>query len=368
MVVLPALFALIEHFVCSSGRPMLNTLRFCDRAAAWRSWRRLSSDRLQPAAASAGSAAPQQVSSTRLPRLFYPSPLQDSAEGSTLQLEGEEAKHMKVLRMKESDVVELCDGVGRTLECRVVSVDRGRAWVEALAPPVLHPWRGPMYTVAVACTTLKGTRADWLIEKCVELGAFRFVPLLTERSQVAGRAKFRTSGGGGDGGSSKDVDGYQPGRLERVAVAAAKQSLRTHAMALHPPLAFDYFVARWVQPSELALVGAEGAPPLRQVVADWQQRRRRLQDGSVAAAGGAEATAPSVRSSAIATVAGGASPVEPRQRLLIIGPEGDFTPAELQQLDGAGALRTGLGSNRLRTETAAVALLAAAPLMMIDAD
>ena len=48
--------------------------------------------------------------------------------------------------------------------------------------------------------------------------------------------------------------------------------------------------------------------------------------------------------------------------LLLVGPEGDFTDEELQQLSEAGALPVGLGSNRLRTETAALALLATAVL------
>ena len=45
---------------------------------------------------------------------------------------------------------------------------------------------------------------------------------------------------------------------------------------------------------------------------------------------------------------------------LMIGPEGDFTPEELDELVAAGALPVGLGPNRLRVETAAVALLASA--------
>lgn len=47
---------------------------------------------------------------------------------------------------------------------------------------------------------------------------------------------------------------------------------------------------------------------------------------------------------------------------LLIGPEGDFTSAEVHSLAGAGVLPVGLGNNRLRTETAAMALLAAATL------
>ena len=51
-----------------------------------------------------------------------------------------------------------------------------------------------------------------------------------------------------------------------------------------------------------------------------------------------------------------------RRRLLLVGPEGDFTPAELEVLLSAGAKPVGLGNNRLRVETAAIALLSAATL------
>lgn len=51
--------------------------------------------------------------------------------------------------------------------------------------PCVHvPWRGSRWVVAVACTTLKGGRAEWLVEKLTELGAFMMVPLVTQRSQV----------------------------------------------------------------------------------------------------------------------------------------------------------------------------------------
>lgn len=47
---------------------------------------------------------------------------------------------------------------------------------------------------------------------------------------------------------------------------------------------------------------------------------------------------------------------------MLIGPEGDFTAEEVQQLSAVGVLPVGLGPNRLRTETAAVATLSAAVL------
>lgn len=58
------------------------------------------------------------------------------------------------------------------------------AQVHALEAPVQHPWVGPRWVLAVGCTTLKGSRADWLVEKATELGAAEIVPLVTQRSQV----------------------------------------------------------------------------------------------------------------------------------------------------------------------------------------
>lgn len=49
-------------------------------------------------------------------------------------------------------------------------------------------WQGPKWELAVACGSLQGGRADWLIEKCTELGAWSLRPLLTEHSPGIGAA------------------------------------------------------------------------------------------------------------------------------------------------------------------------------------
>lgn len=56
--------------------------------------------------------------------------------------------------------------------------------VYTLAQPVYHAWQGPAWVVAVGCTTLKGSRCEWLVEKSTELGAHGLIPFTTERSQV----------------------------------------------------------------------------------------------------------------------------------------------------------------------------------------
>ena len=235
--------------------------------------------------------------------------------------------------------------------------------------------------------------------------------------QAGGKAKFRTSrsgGGGGGGGSDLDWgsdggggDDYQPGRLERVAIAATKQSLRPHALALVPPTPLadllplvrraaageggeaaaasraaggaggggEGSVVGGVTQPGFSLVAVAGAPPLMSVL---QQLRSGSGVGastdpggcadsnpvaeappsasSPAGQGGAAAAASAAAAAAAAAAAVASnSPV----RVLFVGPEGDFTPAELAALVEAGAQPVGLGVNRLRTETAAIGLLSA---------
>jgi hypothetical protein len=137
-------------------------------------------------------------------------------------------------------------------------------WLERLQVPL----KGWQWQVAVACGSLKGGRADWLVEKSVELNAADFIPLLTHRSPVIGSSSGGSGGGSGGGGGSpgkrdrrqaqkkgrggggaeelgtsgepaschdEAAEGGREGRWQRLATAALKQSLRAHAMRVHAP-------------------------------------------------------------------------------------------------------------------------------------
>ena len=56
---------------------------------------------------------------------------------------------------------------------------------------VQEAWRGPKWEVVAALGGLKGGRADWLVEKATELGAWALQPLLTHRSRTIGRVLFQ---------------------------------------------------------------------------------------------------------------------------------------------------------------------------------
>eukprot|EP00879_Flechtneria_rotunda_P010858 GHRR01011348.1.p1 GENE.GHRR01011348.1~~GHRR01011348.1.p1 ORF type:complete len:124 (+),score=65.00 GHRR01011348.1:1196-1567(+) len=100
-----------------------------------------------------------------------------------------------------------------------------------------------------------------------------------------------------------------------------------------------------LQQSAVSLVATAGAPPVLQVL---QQKLSQHQSG--------------VSGATLQDQQQHSRPWQVYPCYLLIGPEGDFTCDELDMLQQAGVLPVGLGPNRLRTETAAVALLAAATM------
>eukprot|EP00850_Spirogloea_muscicola_P003078 SM000012S25340 [mRNA] locus=s12:440942:442928:- [translate_table: standard] len=205
----------------------------------------------------------------------------------------------KALRLAVGDRVELFDARGALVEAEILSMDKMTAELAAIGSPVTVPWAGPKWSVGVACGTLKGGRADWLVEKCTELGAAALIPLLTERSPWAAESR---------------ID-----RWQRVALAAAKQCQRLHGLEISEPVLVEDLMEQVGHTSPTLLATAEAKPLLLQV-----SREAALRGG-----------------------------------LLLIGPEGDFTEKEVSMLLSRGALPVGLGPRRLRVETAAIAMLAA---------
>ncbi|GFP88651.1 ribosomal rna small subunit methyltransferase e [Phtheirospermum japonicum] len=156
-----------------------------------------------------------------LPRFF--SETLPPSKGGVVRVEGDEFWHMtRVLRLGINDRVELFNGKGGLIEGRIEKIDRAGADFEALDNPKLVSLQTTQWHIFAAFSTLKGGRADWLVEKCTELGASSVTPLLTERSNSI---------------SENRVD-----RLQRVILAAAKQCQRLHEMILKPPIAVSDFV------------------------------------------------------------------------------------------------------------------------------
>ncbi|XP_075074117.1 uncharacterized protein LOC107814615 isoform X1 [Nicotiana tabacum] len=230
-------------------------------------------------------------------------------EDGVVRVKGDEFWHMtRVLRLSVDDRVELFDGKGGLVEGCIQSVDQTGLDIVALENPKSISPHSTQWHVYAAFGTLKGGRADWLVEKCTELGACSVTPLLTERSPSI---------------SENRVD-----RLQRVSFAAAKQCQRLHEMVLNPPTKINALLPL-VKNSKLAFIAAAEAKPLFSALSSIKKE----------SAG-----------------------------LMIIGPEGDFTEKELNMILEAGTTAVGLGPHRLRVETATVALLSALMLWGDDQD
>ncbi|XP_023553834.1 uncharacterized protein LOC111811289 isoform X3 [Cucurbita pepo subsp. pepo] len=153
-------------------------------------------------ALSSSSLASSNQSRGGLPRFF--SQVLPSYKGDVIRLEGDEVWHMtKVLRLKTDDRVELFNGNGGLVEGSIKNVRVNGLDILAMEDPKSVLPQSTQWHVFAACGTLKGGRADWLVEKCTELGASSVTPLLTERCAT--------------------ISDNRVHRFERITLAATKQ-------------------------------------------------------------------------------------------------------------------------------------------------
>lgn len=207
------------------------------------------------------------------------------------------AHHLKVVRPKAGEAVELFDGAGRS-RVYAYAVDGLTAIREGVVFP--PPSRR---LVLFACVT-KGSRWDWTIEKAVELGVSRIVPVISDRCIVRLSAAERPA---------------KAERWRRIAEDAARQSDAVWLPEIDSAVDFQPALDL-VKTCDRVFVGALTQPPPPPLLAAAESARR-------ADAGGSWG--------------------------LFVGPEGDFTPDELSALL-AIATPTSFGPTILRAETAAI--------------
>ena len=94
-------------------------------------------------------------------------------QGGRAFIRGRDAEHIKVLRMRPGEEIVISDGEGTDYVCQLVRVDNGESEVEILStrPSVTEP----TVRVTVLAGLPKGERADFLVQKCTELGASEIV-------------------------------------------------------------------------------------------------------------------------------------------------------------------------------------------------
>ena len=225
---------------------------------------------------------------------FYTPP--ELVNPPVLQIEADEFTHLShVMRRREGDLIGVVDGAGMAYVARLESMQKHSARCTILSTfPGLHE---PSRKLTVAMGVLKNpSRNDTLVEKLTELGVRSLVPMLTSRT-IPRHAR---------------VD-----RWEKIALAAMKQSGRCVLPLLEPLTRFEDVLSRPAAGPRLILHEEVTDVHLEEVVS--------RHDIDV---------------------------------LVCVGSEGGFTDEEVAAAVERGFVPAGLGSRRLRSETAAIAAAA----------
>lgn len=209
-------------------------------------------------------------------------------------LDAEESRHcVRVLRKKAGDTIHLVDGQGAFYEARIRQADVSACTFSVLST---HPEPDQGYRIHLAIAPTKNAdRLEWFVEKAVEIGIDEISLLVCDNSE---RKKLKTD------------------RLVRKAVSAMKQSVKATLPPIHEPVKYSQFLQR--TPAEahkfVAYVSDSDSP-----IPHLLRAAPRHQPYTV-----------------------------------LVGPEGDFSPAEIEQAQRAGFQAISLGTARLRTETAGI--------------
>lgn len=236
---------------------------------------------------------------TRAARFYLDQPLQ----AGWVTLPTATAHHVRVLRLQVGDSVTLFNGAQQAWQGELVALEPAAV---QLISPAANDCELP-YPLTVLQSLVEPSKMDWVIEKAVELGVARVQPIAAARSVT------------------KLDDARAAKRLAHwraIAVAASQQCGRNHVMQVLAPLT----PAQALQAEGLHLGQST----------QWLLHP----EGGTALQAWCQAHAPQALA-------------------LWIGPEGGWSPAELAQLEAAGAQRVGFGKRVLRTETAALAVAAA---------
>jgi len=222
-------------------------------------------------------------------QLFYTPALTHKV--SQFEFDSEESKHIvKVLRLKEGEILNTTNGKGYYFEVRILESHPKHCKAEVISSRKKLDKRYHLH-LAVA-PTKSNTRYEWFLEKATEIGVHEITPLICKRSE---RKIVKT------------------GRLQKVLESAMKQSLRAYLPKLNEPVAFENFTQN--NPQGLKLI----AHCEDEEKTDLKRRMGADQDV-----------------------------------VLLIGPEGDFTREEIRMAYDSGFHPVSLGESRLRTETAAI--------------
>jgi len=231
--------------------------------------------------------------------LFYSADVCDGI----VRLDSEESAHcVRVMRHRAGDEVFVADGAGTMYRCTLLNASAQAA--ELQIKESFPGWHSRPYRLTMAvCPTKNPDRYEWFAEKATEMGVDEIIPVIAGHSE---RRVFKTE------------------RLRRILLSAAKQSLKSSVPVLR-------------EPTPLSELLTSGFGPRLRLMAYCFEDESHPRISITEALRGFDGTDITV----------------------LIGPEGDFSEAEVRAALDAGFVPVHLGDSRLRTETAALTSVAA---------
>lgn len=230
---------------------------------------------------------------------FFVSP--DNINNNSVTISGEDVAHLsKVLRLREGENIIVCDSAGTDYECRIESISKTEAVASVISstPNIAEP---PI-NITIYQGLPKSDKMDYIVQKCVELGVNKIVPVITKRAVAIPRD-----------GDKKIL------RWQRIANEAAKQCGRGVLPQIGEIAEFKTILKNVALEDNLNIIPYEN------------EKSFKLKNA-----------------------------LKPVKNInIFIGPEGGFDPEEIELAMTSGIQPVTLGPRILRTETAPIAVVSA---------
>jgi 16S rRNA (uracil1498-N3)-methyltransferase len=219
-------------------------------------------------------------------------------------LDDSEGHHcVDVLRLGAGSRVVVFNGRGSQITAEIAAIEKGKVYLKELIAAKAEPLR---CAITLGQAIPKGKNMDLILQKATELGVAKIVPLISDRTVVH---------------LEEEELKKKQERWKQVTIEAAKQSGQDWLPEIAGPITPKQFFAEFDH-SELSLIASlqNDARSFKRVLANFQEQHGR----------------------------------RAKSVLILVGPEGDFTPAETSWAKSAGCVPVSLGPIVLRTETAAI--------------